>query len=150
ALDTAKAAALIRARTVAVELATGLSEWARLRQVTRKSDDGSWKDLATTARTADPDERRNEMREAMWAGDRKALLKLAAADRIEELSPTTLVGLAEAIRGSGAVSEAVTLLRRAVGRYPGDFWVNHWLSYSLGTLQPPQVEERIRYATAAA
>jgi hypothetical protein len=43
----------------------------------------------------------------------------------------------------------VALLCAAVGRHPGDVWVNYHLARALDKLRPPARDEVVRYHTAA-
>jgi hypothetical protein len=55
-----------------------------------------------SARAADPDERRNLVREAVERQDSDLLKKLAAPENVKGLPSTTLVLLGEALRTLGA------------------------------------------------
>ncbi len=143
------AAERIKASGIAPELAAALQFWAVLRRDTRPKDDTTWKELLAIARAADPDEWRNSLRDALERRDRKALTELAAAEQIAILSPSALVLLAEVLWGMDARDEAVTLLRQAQRQYPSDFWINHSLAYDLQKMQPAQLEESLRFFTAA-
>src|SRR5262249_4938369 len=109
-LDVGDAADRIRARTVPVELAEGLYHWAALRHQARPAGDRSWEHLLAVARAADPDALRNRIRDTLVSGDRKALTKLVASERLDDLPAATLVLLGEALRGTGEVEQAVALL----------------------------------------
>jgi serine/threonine protein kinase/Flp pilus assembly protein TadD len=149
ALDVREAADRIRSRTVPVELAEGLFQWATLRHKARPGSDRGWEHLLAVARAADPDSLRNRVRDALASGDRKALTKLVASERLDELPPATLVLLGETLRSTGEVEQAVALLRRAQRHHPQHFWVNYWLAFCLRWTQPPRTEEAVRFYSAA-
>src|SRR5262249_9570460 len=147
----AKAADRIRGRTIAVVLAAALDNWADVCRRTRGKDDLTWKHLLAVARLADPDPLRNQLRDA-WGReprDRKALELLAKSQRLTELPASTLVLLAGSLWSMGAKGQAVGVLYKAQQQYPGDFWINHNLGYSLNRMQPHQLGEVIRFYTAA-
>src|SRR5262249_51713200 len=68
---------------------------------------------------------------------------------VRDRPPTTLVLLGKALHSRGASAQAATLLRQAQRRYPGDFWVNHELASCLHQMRPPQLDDAIRFYTAA-
>jgi tetratricopeptide (TPR) repeat protein len=149
ALGPEEAAARIRARTIPVELAAALDLWAGVRKLTRKGDAQSWKRLVAVARLADPDERRNQLREALERRDDEALVHLAASKQVTDWPASTLVLLSRALLQTSAAEQAVALLRKAQQRHPGDFWINHELALSFSQLKPPQLDEASRFLTAA-
>src|SRR5262249_36050668 len=63
--------------------------------------------------------------------------------------PETLQLLAWALGYSGSGPQAVSLLRRAHGQYPGDFWINWNLGWQL-LQDPKQRTHALRFLTAAA
>src|SRR5262249_32193868 len=86
-LEPAEAARQIRERSVAVELAAALDDWA----ITRRSlnrPDVDWKRLLMIARAIDPDEWRTKLREALERRDQKALAEAAKSAQILELPPS--------------------------------------------------------------
>ena len=64
-LDPSEGGARIRARSIRVELAAALDDWALVCRRTRKKEDSTWKDLLAAARVADPDDWRNQVRDAL-------------------------------------------------------------------------------------
>src|SRR5262249_49010639 len=72
ALAPAEAAARLRARTIPVELAAALDAWAGAHRSAGNAG-GRWQHLVAVARLADPDERRNQLRDALARRDRKTL-----------------------------------------------------------------------------
>jgi serine/threonine protein kinase len=151
ALTAAEAGERIRPRGIAVALAAALDDWSYICRVTRPKDDTTWKHLLEVARAADRDPLRNQLRNA-WAAapvDRQALEKLAASDRITAAPAPTLLVLAKFLQLAGATDPAVSVLRKAQGVYPADFWTNHDLGHALVDSRPPQWEEAVRFHTAA-
>jgi tetratricopeptide (TPR) repeat protein len=147
ALGTLEAAARIRAKSIRFELAAALDDWALVLSFARP-DDGRWEDLLTTARLADPDPWRDQLRVAVTRKDLKLLQELAVSERTASLSPATLVLLSRTLRHAGAVEQAAAKLRRAQPRSRDDFWINEELLRSLSQLKPPAREEALRFATA--
>src|SRR5262249_19291923 len=78
-----------------------------------------------------------------------ALRKLAGQPEAANLSPSSAVLLASALRKLKAIEPAVAVLRAVVLRHPQDIWANYVLAGALGELRPPQREEAVRYYTAA-
>jgi serine/threonine protein kinase/Flp pilus assembly protein TadD len=142
-LEAAEAAECIRARAIWLELATALDCWARQRHTAKKP---GWPRLIAVARLADPDEWRNQVRDALERGDQETLRKLASSPRISGLPLPTLSLLGGAIKDDRA-NEAV--LRQAQRKYPHDFWINFQLAWTLERAQPPQLNDAVRFYTAA-
>jgi tetratricopeptide (TPR) repeat protein len=153
ALDAAEAAARLRQRpaAVVVELAAYLDHWSGVRREARLSE--AWRRPLDVARAADADDYRNRLRALLAADDLKAqaakLKALADERQAAELPGATAVLLAWALEAVRDRDTAVSLLRRAVERHPGDVWVNFALARALGRLRPPVREEAARYYTAA-
>jgi tetratricopeptide (TPR) repeat protein len=148
------------ARSIAVELAAALDDWAQARWEEKGEAEGTWKLLLAVARAADPDPLRTQVRQALEARDQARLNEVAKAAAGAGLSATTLVAVAKALRPTdlrsegqaqdvGLAARAVGLLREGQRRYPGDFWVNHQLAFLLMEGKPSQPEEAIRFYTAA-
>jgi serine/threonine-protein kinase len=134
----------LRATTIRAELAAALDDWALV-----QGEGLQRQRLRDLASAADPDPQRSRVRDALARNDRKALLELAEGEKVVSLPAPTLILLAQALRSQGAFAENELLLRRAQRHYPGDFWVNHELAYFLGATRPPQLDEAIRFYTAA-
>jgi tetratricopeptide (TPR) repeat protein/serine/threonine protein kinase len=146
ALSAQEAGARLRGRTIPVQLAAALDDWARARRLAGKQ---AWRHLLAVARVADPDEWRNRLRDALEQRDRKVLLELAASVHVEELPAWSLRSLGVALDAEGSHEAAVRLLRRAQQQHRGDFWINHDLAMALIRLEPPQLEDAVRFLTAA-
>jgi serine/threonine protein kinase/Flp pilus assembly protein TadD len=132
---------------VRVPVATALADWARANGRGAEGPGVEW--LLAAARAADPDPWRTRLREATVRLDRPALIALAAAARVDDLPADSLANLGRALGATGAVEQAVAVLRRAQQRYPGDFWVNAYLALRLNSTRPPRPEEAIRFNTVA-
>ncbi len=142
ALEPAEAAELVRARPIWLELAAALDYWARERETAKRP---AWQRLIAVARLADPDEWRNQVRDALERRDQEALTELAASPKIGELPLPTLSLLGTAIKDATA-NEAV--LRQAQRKYPHDFWINFQLAWTLEHATP-QRDEAVRFYTVA-
>jgi eukaryotic-like serine/threonine-protein kinase len=110
-------AARVRASAVREEVVAALDDWAGLAGPTPRRE---W--LLAVARAADPDPYRDSLRQpALWR-DRAALLRLAGEARPAGLSPQMAGVLGWALLANGG--DPVPLLRGALVRHPGDFWLN--------------------------
>jgi tetratricopeptide (TPR) repeat protein len=139
----------VRASAIRVELAVALDNWAGARKAADKRLGSDWKGLLALARRADPDPLRNRLRRALERKDTKALAELAREENTHTLPPTSLVLLAQQLRRAGQDRQAIDLLRQVRRYYPRDFWINHELALSLEDTKPTQLDEVIRYYTAA-
>jgi serine/threonine-protein kinase len=145
-LDPQQAGQFIRSRSIGLQLAAALDDWASWRK--RGSKDRS--QLLAIARLADPDPWRGRFRDALERQDPRAVKELVASARAEDLPPATVVLLARGAAGTAVAERAVKVLQQAQQRHPDDFWLNHELGWwCLNHLQPPRLEEAIRYYTVA-
>ena len=121
----------------ATAVAMALDDWAALRRDLLKDAAGA-KRLATTARSADPDPWRNQLRDALEIADRPArrarLTTLAASIEAEPRPPISFDLLGKALADVGARAEAESVLRRGVRAHPGDLWLNYDLARTLEKL----------------
>jgi eukaryotic-like serine/threonine-protein kinase len=148
ALDAEEAAERIRARTIPVELAAALDDWAMVSRIGNR--DNERRHLIAVARLADPDPWRHRLRDAAQQGDRKALEELAASDQTDRMSAQTLYLLVQALPRAGAIEQQLTLLRKAQQRHPDDFWINTSLGVCLtDKIKPARPQEAVRFFTAA-
>ncbi len=139
-------------RLIQVELAAALDSWALTRRGLSKAGDESWKGLLAAARAIDPDDWRNQVRNALERRDARALKQLAAAAGEKELPTATLALLGRVLLYTGASEQAATLLRQGQGGYPADFWISHNLALALHRGSGGKAEslgEAIRYYQAA-
>jgi eukaryotic-like serine/threonine-protein kinase len=152
-MPPAEAGAKIKSRppTVARDLAASLDDWASWRRKSRPKDVDGARRLAETARVADPDPWRNELRAAFGLPDKTARLValrgLAKSAKFSELAAVSLHLLGKALHLAGDDVEAESVLRQAQRRHPRDIWINHSLGTVLEALA--RREEAIRYYTAA-
>ena len=150
--NTAGARIRSRPQPVAVALAAALDDWSSFRHKARPNDSPATQRLVATARAADPDPRRDQLRALWYEPDikvrREALRALATQADIDTWPATTLSWLAQNLESAGDVDAALLLLRRTVARHADDVWIN----YKLGRLlagSHPRPEEAIRFYTAA-
>ena len=141
----------LRATSVPVALAAALNVSAMVCKGMRDKGDATWRDLLAAARAADPDDWRNRVRDALGSEppDRQALEALASSDRAADQPPSTLVLIGTALRSSGAVDQAVALLRIAQRRHPGDFWTNEELATAFVDPKCKQWDQAVVFATVA-
>jgi serine/threonine protein kinase/Tfp pilus assembly protein PilF len=145
-VDPREAAERLRSRSIPLQLAAALDDWAYVRSRYKL---GEWRPLAAMSRAVDPDPWRDRLRDALEGKDPRALDELTASVPSDELPPATAVFLAGLSRGTSAAGPALLVLRQVQQRHPADFWVNLELGACLAELQPPHLEEAIRYDTAA-
>jgi predicted Ser/Thr protein kinase/tetratricopeptide (TPR) repeat protein len=145
---SAEAAARIRRRPPGVRdpAIAALDHWLYLARK-EKAREAFWLERVLAA--ADPNDWRQRLRAARGRRDRQALEDLAREVKVAAQPAQALVLLGEALVTSGSTDGAVELLRRAWDAYPGDFWVNEDLGNALEASRPPQLEEAIRFLTAA-
>jgi serine/threonine-protein kinase len=154
-LGPESAGAQIRARPapVPLALAAALDEWANERRLAKPDDVSAWQRLIATAREADHDARRGELRSLMaerdLAAQRASLRSMAEKADVATWPAPTLNLLAATVAKAGEVDAAIALLRRAVGRYPDDLWLNYSLARLLERANPPRRDEAIRYYSVA-
>ena len=144
-LPPERAAELIRAKPPEIReaLAAALDDWAWRAGPPEDSR------LRTIAREADPDPRRNAIRDAVAKGDAPALRQRAHDPDVASQPVATLDRLGNALVQAREFDEAVALLRQAQRLHPHDFWINHDLAYAFASSEPAQYDEAIRYYTAA-
>ncbi len=150
-LTPAEAGARIKARppSVALALAGAIDDWARIRRK-RFNFVGATR-LSESARVADPDPWRIELRNALdlrvKADTRAALQSLEKKADFDELSAISLGLLGTVLNTVGDAPLAESVLRRAQQRHPRDVWVNYELAKLLEALS--RTDEAIRFYTAA-
>jgi eukaryotic-like serine/threonine-protein kinase len=150
-LSPAEAGARIKVRppSVALAMAGAMDDWARIRR--RRINFVGAARLSETARVADPDPWRIELRNALElrvnADRRAALQSLEKKANFDELPPISLQLLGTDLSTVGDAPLAESALRRAQQRYPRDVWVNYELAKLLQALS--RTDEAIRFYTAA-
>jgi serine/threonine protein kinase/tetratricopeptide (TPR) repeat protein len=152
-LDPEVATKQIGARSICYELTVFLDSWSHVRQeVTKRGSkpfSKDWKELLEIARRADPNPWRDRFRKALENEDHKALVEIAASAPMSSLNARTVDRLGDALIRIGALKEAAAFLRRGQRLHPDDFWINVNLGTCLTELNPPQVDEAIRFYTCA-
>src|SRR5262249_33774734 len=142
-------------RPIWLQLTVALDNWAimraRLTGWPGKLDDQRWKRLVAVARTADPDEGRNQVRDALERGRSENLSDLVVSAKNGKLPLQTLTFLGEVLNSSptpGAHDLAVAILRAAQRKYPEDFWINYRLAWALHHAQDRHLDKATRYEEA--
>jgi serine/threonine-protein kinase len=149
-LSPAEVADRIRGRPLQEALVAAVDDWAIVRRAPEKENAARWQRLIEIARRADPDPWRNRFRDILMQDDKvQALKDLVAEGKTPALPPSTWNLLGSALAGVGALPEAVQALRQGQQQHPGDFWINFQLALYLTQMKPPQVDEALRYYTAA-
>src|SRR5207237_8173799 len=67
----------------------------------------------------------------------EGVTELARSEEIATLPAATLHLLGRSFYGTVAVDHALTVMRLAQKRYPGDFWINFYLGAFLAESHPP-------------
>ena len=116
-----QAAQKLQTAVIKKHLLSALDDWAFL------VNDEQRTKLLVIARQADSDPWRARLRTALESADASQLKELAAADACLSQSSVTIGKLASQLGRLGERSAAITLLRRAQGPYPNDFWINEHL-----------------------
>jgi serine/threonine-protein kinase len=119
-LEPTEAAARVRGSAIRETLLAFLHDWLlsmsgtnrdKLRVVLDRADDDGW---------------RRELREALAKNDTGKLRGLATAPAAALQPPVVLSGLGGILLAGGR-GEALAMLREALRRHPGDFWINYQL-----------------------
>jgi tetratricopeptide (TPR) repeat protein len=169
ALEPAEVAARIGRRAIRPALVAALYDWLWVasnwdyKERNKARQQRIWR--ATQA--ADTEGVLRPWEKALDARDLATLKRLAASAQPKSLTPAVLTYMGRSLFNAGGKVEAVGLFRRARRQYPGDFWLNHDLAVSIlrhlgvaggvipweslaGSRQEPQLDEAVRYFTAAA
>jgi tetratricopeptide (TPR) repeat protein len=147
-LPPQEAAARLRSRAIHAELVAAVDRWMvilRATRVTVPEKERRWRALLDVARAADPDPRRDQLRQAIRDKDLNVLKALAASPETMDWPALTLVRLGAVLVIWGNPADAVAILRKAQERQPDDIWINHQLALALANVDPPQYDEAIRY-----
>jgi tetratricopeptide (TPR) repeat protein len=140
------ASAFLQTRSIRVELAMALDDWALL---LRFQDNKAWRDRIAVARTLDPDPFRDRVRSVVAGGDGKDLEEWARTDQITDLPAPTLVLLARTLDRQEKLERTEALLRKAQRKRPGDFWINYELGLFLSQVLPTPATDAMRFHEAA-
>jgi serine/threonine-protein kinase len=144
--DLDEATSWISEQPIAIELASALDDWGSRQRFKPQVDVRPWQELVILAQAADPDEPRNEIRDAILADDVEALIEIASSADLRSLPAATLVCLADALREARRPDQALHILRQAHTLYPDDYAVNSTLGFHLEDLD---LEAASRYYAAA-
>src|SRR5262249_54100781 len=115
--------------------------------------------LLRVASRVDDDPLRNKVRQTFLKRDQQALRDLAASEKIAEQPAVTLTLISHALTWSSDnkdiaaakknLEAAAALLRQGQRHHPSDFWINQYLASVIVRLEPPQLDDAIRFYTAA-
>jgi Tfp pilus assembly protein PilF/tRNA A-37 threonylcarbamoyl transferase component Bud32 len=138
--EPAAAAEKVAGSAVREVLLAALDDWALVASGKRRAR------ALETARLADPDPWRDQLRDpAAWEND-KTLAKLAREVPAENVTP----GLAAAVGGRlMRAGEGEGVLRTAQAHRPGDFWLNLFLGWALNVKDKPVEAEGFTRAALA-
>jgi eukaryotic-like serine/threonine-protein kinase len=145
ALDPAAATGRVGASAVKKQLLAGLDDWLLAARAARGPSGPDR--LLAVLRLADPDRRRNQIRETV-RGQGEPALEALARDK-EPLPPASALLLARVLRKEKKHALAVGVLRQAQQQHPAGFWLNHDLAYLFMRMEPPQLAEAVGYYRAA-
>ena len=154
ATPTDQAAARLKQRPVAViaEVVNMLDAWASVRR-DLKLDATKVRALLNLATSLDTDDYRNQIRAMLLERDlsahRNRLRALARDRRAAELSPQSALVLAGALKRAWETVAAISVMRAAASKHPGDVWVNYGLAGLLAKADPPQPDDAIRFYSIA-
>jgi serine/threonine-protein kinase len=145
--DPQAAAALLASHPLREQLLAALEDWGTYLPPGRPER----QQLAAVVQAADPAPNafRNRWREARARLDVKELTQLATQADVAHLPPTALAHLGRDLRLVGANEAAIGLLREALHKHPGDFWLYFELATASFYLKQPRPEDAVRYFTAA-
>jgi serine/threonine-protein kinase len=102
--------------------------------------------LVAVARAADPDEWRDQVRDALERRDRETLKNLASSNKMSDLPVQTLSIVCRHLSDE----RGQPVLRRAQLEHPDDFHISFQLAWSYGgTPSTLDLDEAIRFFTAA-
>ncbi len=146
-LKPAQTAELIRIKSSYIqhEVITSLDHWAFL----GCNHPSQRTQLLAIARAVDSDEWRNQLRDALEWGDGRVLKQMAASALVVDLPASSRALLGFYLARTGAVDDAIAVLRRGQRRFIADFWINVSLAEWLQVTNPPQFDEAIGFYRAA-
>jgi tetratricopeptide (TPR) repeat protein len=106
--------------------------------------------LAEILRQADEDPRRQQLREAIRQQGSATLSRLAREAAPRDLGSPYVILLADALRETGHLDQAIDVLWECRGEHPDDFWFNFKLADALLSAQPPRCAAATSFFTSAA
>ena len=122
--DLPEALEVLQANGAGEEIAIALDDWAALRRQLHGWDAFEVEGLMSLAFDLDPDPTRTQLREALLAEDRTALLAMAEDPTSATLPDSTVWSLYRAINGPQSRAEAHRFLRRSADAQPDSFLLN--------------------------
>ena len=143
ALDSADAAALVRARRIRRNLVAALDDWYQADPASRSSR------LLAVADDADDDAVRKRIRAAIGRKDRSELLRIADGPEADSFSPQTALLLASGLETPRDTNDSARVARRALSRHPDDFWLNDLAGLYFTYSDPPRPVEALAAYQAA-
>ncbi len=149
-LGPEESALRIRASSIRESLISGLLVWASHRKKASQDIPAPPFLLAVAAGAATESPAWHKpLIQALRDDDLEALQELANSASASELPPEGTMCLESALRKRNDTKTALALLRAAIKRSPGDFWLNEQLGNLLERANPSQSTEAIRFLTAA-
>jgi tetratricopeptide (TPR) repeat protein len=141
-----EAAAAVQASPIREALLGALVDWA-----VWTPDRGEQERLPQVVELAAPaaGEFGRRWRDLVKKKDSAGLARLAGEGGAADLPAALVVRFSRDLDLLGAPAEAVSLLRAAQQRQPGDFWLNVELAFRLGRAGPAEQGEAVRFWTAA-
>ena len=121
--DVVPALKRIRERAIAEEVALALDDWGRTRRCVHGAKSEKAENLFSLAMDLDPDPGRQKLRQAIFDGDFKVLLELAAPENMARLAPGSIWVLSATLWDSGAARrpDVYRMYDQARHVYPDDF-----------------------------
>jgi serine/threonine protein kinase/Flp pilus assembly protein TadD len=141
-----EAAARIRGRFIAVDLAVALDQWHVFHD-----DKAFWHKLYAVAREADPDDWRDRVRAAFHRDDEAAVEEVertAPVGQLPQATIRTILHYSGWHPHAGREQPRRDFMRRALLRFPNDVWLNWFLADSLTLCEPRNIEEGVGYYRA--
>ncbi len=137
-----------RPHVISEQIISALDDWITAIGPDADTKRREW--LSAVVARADPDDDwRNRLRQARSRNDLDALKRLANDDGAVRQPVNAVLLLATMLTSQGSMPDAVEYLRRVRQHMPGEFWINSRLAgYCIG-LQPPALEDSLRYAVVA-
>jgi tetratricopeptide (TPR) repeat protein len=149
--STEKLSQLLHGRigsVVRLEVMPAGSQESRVVALTRGGKVGVW--LEEVVGAADDNAWRREFRAAVAAKDATKMKALARQPEALAQPPSVLFWLGSGLTGAGQEEDALTLLRQAQQRHPGDFWLNYGVGEVLTRqVHPARPEEAVGHFRAA-
>ena len=133
--DAASLAAAVRAERPGLQTALqeALDDWINC---LRNPPDPDAARVREAVNLVDPDPFRTEIRAAVAADDKSALIRLAERPGATDLPRSTAVMLGSALSDQGCYPEAIRVLRAARARYPSELRLLSSLSHSIAQASP--------------